>query len=140
MIPYTKDMIKDFCEYDTSPDKKANNPAAEFFFKVDDESRLVDNSRAKVFHTFFNKALFVTNISRPDIHTAVAFLTTRMRGPNRDDWKKMLRLIQYLRNTIDMPLTLCADDTNIVKWWVDGSYAVHADMHSQTGGTMSLGK
>ena len=48
--------------------------------------------------------------------------------------------MQYLRNTTEMPLTLRADDTNIVKWWVDGSYAVHPDMHIQTGGTMSLGK
>ena len=39
-----------------------------------------------------------------------------------------------------MPLTLPADGTNIVKWWVDGSYAVHPDMRSQTGGTMSLVK
>ena len=39
-----------------------------------------------------------------------------------------------------MPLTLRADGTNIVKWLVDGSHAVHPDMHSQKGGTMSLGK
>ena len=39
-----------------------------------------------------------------------------------------------------MPLTLRADSTNIFKWLVDGSYAVHPDMHIQTGGTMSLGK
>ena len=45
-----------------------------------------------------------------------------------------------LRNTTDMPLTLRADGNNIVKWWVYGSYAVHPDMRSQTGGTMSLGK
>ena len=63
-----------------------------------------------------------------------------MRGPNEDNWKKLLRLMQYLRNTTDMPLTLRADGTNIIKWWVDGLYAVHPDMRSQTGGTMSLGK
>ena len=39
-----------------------------------------------------------------------------------------------------MPLTLRADGTNIVKWWVDKSYTLHPDMRSQTGGTMSLGK
>lgn len=33
-----------------------------------------------------------------------------------------------------------ADDTHIVKWWVDASYAVHGNMRSHTGGTMSHGK
>jgi hypothetical protein len=27
-----------------------------------------------------------------------------------------------------------------VKWWIDASFAVHPDMKSHTGGTMSLGK
>ena len=93
-----------------------------------------------MFHAFIAKALFATKISQPDIHTAVAFLTTCVQGPNKDDWKKLRRLMQYLRNTTDMPFTLRDDGTNIVKWWVDGSYAVHPDMRSQTGGTMSLGK
>ena len=70
----------------------------------------------------------------------IVFLTTCVRVPNEDDWKKLLRLMHYLRNTTDIPLTLRADGTNIVKWWVDGSYAVHPDMRSQTGGTMLLGK
>ena len=74
MMPYIKEMIKDFREYDPGPDKKSNTPAAEFLFKVDNESRLV-----------FYKALFATKISQPDIHTAVDFLTTRVLGPNEDD-------------------------------------------------------
>ena len=35
---------------------------------------------------------------------------------------------------------MSADSTNIVKWWVDGSYGIHPDAISQTGGTASLGK
>ena len=66
-------MIQDFREHDPSPDKKANTPAAEFLFKVDDELRMVDDSRAKVFHTFVAKSLLATKRSRTDIHTAVAF-------------------------------------------------------------------
>ena len=93
-----------------------------------------------MFHTFVSKALFATKRSRPDIHTTVALLTTCVQGPNEDDWRKLLRLMQYLRNTTDMPLTLRADGTNIVKWWVDGSSSVHPDMRSQTCGTMSMGK
>ena len=82
---------------------------------------MIDNSRVKVFQTIVAKALFATKRSRPDIHTTVTFLTTRVRGPNEDNWKKLIRLIQYLKDTTEMPLTLHADGTNIVKWWVDGS-------------------
>ena len=39
-----------------------------------------------------------------------------------------------------MPLILEADSSHIIKWWIDASFAVHHDMKSHTGGTMSLGK
>ena len=90
MIPYIKEMIQDFREHNTRLDKKENTPSADFLFKVDDESSMVDNSRTKVLHTFFARELFATKRYRPDIHTALAFLTTRVRGTNKDDWKKLL--------------------------------------------------
>jgi hypothetical protein len=70
----------------------------------------------------------------------VAFLTTRVRAPDQDDYKKLTRVMKYLRGSIDKTLTLEADSMHIVKWWVDGSFAVHHDMKSHTGATMSLGK
>jgi hypothetical protein len=36
-------------------------------------------------------------------------------------------------------LTLCADDLNSLRTWVDASYAVHPDMKSHTGGFISMG-
>ena len=39
-----------------------------------------------------------------------------------------------------MCLTLEANDLQIIKWWIDASSAVHGDMRSHTGGTMTLGK
>ena len=48
--------------------------------------------------------------------------------------------MRYLRVTEELPQILSADSTNIVKWWVDGSYSIHPDARSQTGGTASLGK
>lgn len=39
-----------------------------------------------------------------------------------------------------MPLTLEVDDTHIMKWWVDASFAVHPDMKSHTGGTLTMGQ
>ena len=38
------------------------------------------------------------------------------------------------------PLTLEADDLHLIHWWIDGAFATHRDMRSQTGGAMSLGK
>ena len=57
-----------------------------------------------------------------------------------DDYKKLTRVIQYLRATTNMLLTLEADNMSIIKWWVDASYATHRDMKSHTGQVMSLGK
>jgi len=39
-----------------------------------------------------------------------------------------------------MVLTLSADALNILKWYVDASFAVHADFKSHTGSVMSMGK
>jgi hypothetical protein len=60
--------------------------------------------------------------------------------PNVDDWNKLGRSIKYLRDTKDLWLTLEIDDDFTICWWVDASFAVHHDMQSHTGATMSLGK
>jgi hypothetical protein len=67
-------------------------------------------------------------------------LTTRVSQPDTDDWKKLKRLINYLRGTEDLVLTLSADNTHVLKWDIDAAYAVHRDMKSQTGGVMTMGE
>jgi hypothetical protein len=79
-------------------------------------------------------------LGRPDIQTAVSFLTSRLKSPDEDDYKKLTRVIKYLRGTVDMVLTLSADGTGEVKWYVDASFAVHPDVKGHTGGTLSLGR
>ena len=71
--------------------------------------------------------------------TAIAFLSTRVREPDEDDWKKLVRLLRYLKGTRDLFLTLQADDSSLVKWFGDASFAVHANMKSHTGGMLTLG-
>ena len=55
-----------------------------------------------------------------------------MRKPDKDDWKKLRKLLGYL--------ILRADRVNVLKWWVDASYAAHDNMWGHTRGTMSMGK
>jgi hypothetical protein len=39
-----------------------------------------------------------------------------------------------------MPLILRVESLNIIKWWVDASFATHGDCKGHTGATMSLGR
>ena len=81
-----------------------------------------------------------TKRARPDTCTAIAFLTTRVRAPDKDDWAKLVHLMKYLRGTRQMPLVLTADGSGILKWWVDASFAVHPNMRGHSGGGLSLDK
>ena len=74
------------------------------------------------------------------MYTEIAFLTTRVRKPDKEDWKKVRIFLGYLKQTIKLPLVLRANGVNVLKWWVDASYAAHDDMRGHTGGTMSMGK
>ena len=76
------------------------------------------------------------------MQTAVGFLflTTRVRDPYEDDWKKLRPLLQYVKGKIRLALTLSRGSVNVVKWWVDASYTAHHDMRGHTGKTMSIGQ
>ena len=71
--------------------------------------------------------------------TAVAYLTTRVREPDKNDWKKLVHLMKYIRGTAKLPLILRANGSGIVKWWIDGSFGVHPNMLGHTGGGLSMG-
>jgi hypothetical protein len=114
-------------------------PSVEIF-EVNAAAEKLDETKEEFFHHVVAQLLFVCKRARPDIQTAVAFLCTRVQYPDVDDYKKLVRVIKYLRKTKDMPLRLEAESLKIAKWWVDASYAVHPDMKSHTGGVFSLGR
>jgi hypothetical protein len=118
-------------------------PAADHLFTVNEEpdsEHMLSTDDSEYFHTMTAKLLFLSKRARPDVQTPVAFLCTRVKAPDQDDYKKLARVVKYLRDTPKLYLTLEADGTHILTWWIDASFAVHKDMKSHTGGTMSLGK
>ena len=115
-------------------------PAADHLFEVNPEAEKLNEEISQMFHHVVAKALFLCKRGRPDIQAAVAFLCTRVKAPDVDDYKKLKRMMQYLRGTRKLVLTLEADNLQVIKWWVDASFAVHPDMRSHTGAVMSLGK
>jgi hypothetical protein len=49
-------------------------------------------------------------------------------------------MIGFLKRLWHIPLQLEAESLNVIKWYVDASFAAHYDMKIHTGGTMMLGK
>jgi len=137
MVEYIKNILAD------APDDMQGTalmPASSHLFNVDPLSPSLDTNTSKKFHHIMAQLLYLCKWVQPDIQTAVAYLCTHVSCPNSDDWKKLRCCIQYLCGTVDLPLTLEVDNTGTMKWWIDALFAVHQDMHSHTGATMSLGK
>ena len=121
-------------------DGTATTPAAAHLFQMRGNSVALGNQKKDFLHTTVAKLLFLCKRDRPDLQTAVNFLCTRVREPTSDDQNKLTRVICYMRGTKGLTLQLRADNLNIIKWWVDGVFAVHKGMRSHTGGVMLLGK
>ena len=77
MVDYINDMVDDF-SIKFKKNEITTSPATENVFKVDDSKNL-DKKLAEEFHTFVAKGLFVCQHARPDIHLAIAALTTRVK-------------------------------------------------------------
>ena len=104
------------------------------------ELQKLDSDLADEFHTTTAKGLFVCVHARLDIQPTVAFLTTRIKHPDEDNWKKLNKMVKYLNGTKDLVLTLSADSLGVCKWYIDASHATHHDMKGHTGGTMTMEK
>lgn len=133
-----KHILKAINEFMDGITRNATTPAKAYLFEVRESAKL-DEPRAENFHSVVALLLFISRRCRLDIQTAVAFLTTRVSEPTEDDWRKLTRVLQYLRGTLDLKLTLGADDIMMAKSWIDVSYGVHNDCRSHTGGVMSWG-
>jgi hypothetical protein len=71
---------------------------------------------------------------------AVAFLTTRVKNPDKDDWGKLKRVLTYLNGTKFLKLTLTVENLGMLKWYVDGGHNVHWDCTGHRGAVFKLGK
>ena len=82
------------------------------------------------------KALYLAKRGRPDILTAVAFLSTRVQNSTEQDMKKLNKLGKCLK---DMLLTLGVEKPLVLHCYVDASYSVHRDGKSHSAGFTTLG-
>ena len=115
MMEYIKNIIKDFPEKIVGT---KTSPAVDHLFTVRDPSlaKVLPEEQAMAFHRTTAQLLFLSARARQDIQPATAFLTTRVRSPDKDDWGKVKRVLSYLKGTLHMPLILSADLLTLSRW------------------------
>jgi hypothetical protein len=140
MIGYVDEILTAFDKADPKGSGTKTSAASENLFKINKDCKKLPPSKAVEFHNLVAKTLYATKRARPDTCTAITFLMTRVRAPDKDNWTKLVHLMKYLRGTRTLPLNLSANGSGILKWWVDASFAVHPNMRGHSGGGLSLGR
>jgi hypothetical protein len=103
MTPYVKAMIDDFLEKLTGV---AKCPWNENLFKVHESAQKLNIERAKIFHTFVMRGMFLCKRGRQDIQPGISFLTTRVKHPNKSDWRKSIRGLLPRDTDVDSSLLI----------------------------------
>ena len=81
-----QDAIDSFGEEITD---SVTSPNPKHLFHVNEDCASLSDDLSDIFHSVTAKLLYLEKRARPDIETAVAFLTTRVTNPTTDDWKKL---------------------------------------------------
>jgi hypothetical protein len=128
MLEYVNEILAAFNKAEPKGGGTNTSAAPDSLFKVDEDCKKLAQVKAVEFHNLVAKTLYAIKRARPDTCTAIAFLTTRVCEPDKNDWTKLVHLMRYIRGTCRMPLILSANVSGILKWWVDASFDVHPNM------------
>ena len=131
-------VIKEFEKFDDI-DPATVSPAAHHLFTVNTECEKLDEEKSIAFHSITSKLGYIMKRGRPDIETSISFLMKRVSKSDHDDWKKLRRIIGFLKRTIEDVRIIGATSITEIMTFVDSSYAVHDNMRSHTGGLVSFG-
>ena len=96
-------------------------------------------AKSDSFHSIVQKLLWIMKRVRPDLETSVSCLCTRVSKSDEDDWKKLRRVIAFIKATIEDIRIIGANGLIKIFTWIDAAYAFNYGMKSQTTGAMSMG-
>ena len=123
----------------TKVTEEVTSPAQKHLRTVDDKCLKLSGKKRELFHTIVAKLLYIMKRARPDLETSIGHLCTRVTKSDEDDWKKLRRIIAWIKCTIDDPRIIGASNLSEIFTWIYAAYAVHDDITSQTGKAMSMG-
>ena len=136
IFDYLEDVIVEANE--DLKNSRSYYPGNDSLMKVDYISPRLPTKDADLFHCHVARLLFASKRARPDIQVCVAFLCTRVKTPTEQDYKKLGKVMSYLKETVYLPLVVGADDSERLTWNIDDSFAVHPDCKSHTRTCLTL--
>ena len=115
MIPYLNNILHDFPEHLGT---MSVSPDVYHMLKVrpKEEAQTLPEEHAVAFHHVVAQLIFLISISRRDIQTAVAVLTTRVKQLDEGSWSKLKCVLRYLKGTHGLKINLSVDYFSTVKW------------------------
>ena len=128
MLSYIEEIITPFDKADSKGKGMKSSAALNNLFVVNEYCKKMDQEKFVLFHSLVENTLYYTKRARPDTCTAITFLKTRVQVHGDENWAKLVHLMQYFRGTSKISLTLSANESGILKWWVDASFSVHPNM------------
>ena len=87
MFEYVKGMIQNVPKF-LQLTRDVSTPALDHLFEVNDCARNLPEDKAKIFHHYVAKLLYLSKRVRPEMQTAVGFLCMRVKVTDVDDVKK----------------------------------------------------
>jgi hypothetical protein len=137
MFKYLRNVIDEFPEIITG---RAAMPAHDWLFDIRDKkkARELSKEQALAFHHMAVQLLFMAMRTKRDIQTAVAFLTTRVKNPDKDNWGKLKQVLKYLNGTKYLKLRLTVESLGVLKWYVDGLHNMHWDCKGHEGAVFTM--
>ena len=103
MINFIGKMLVDIPE-----DMKGESatPATHHLFDISEDVMKLSQADSDLFHHLVEQLIYLSKRTRPDIQLEVSLLCTRVRGPDNDDYEKLVRVMKYIQGTIVLPLIL----------------------------------
>jgi transposase InsO family protein len=98
------------------------------------ETNLLTNN--KRYRKAIGILLYISTLTRPDISLAVNLLSRKNENPTEEDWKAVVKVIQYLHNTKDLNLVICKTENPVLKGYSDADWANDKSSRKSTGGNI----
>jgi len=107
-------------------------PHSSDLYVEDVSSELLPNSEKEEFHSCVAKLVYLSKRCRPDVLLVVSHLAGRVSKPTRKDKDALLKLLGYLKFTIDLKLSYFRGNVNPTIY-ADASFGCHPDGSSRSG-------